>query len=606
MQTSFIAAQDSKQLQKSDNPITSDYLLKNISKKTPRLILDKKAENAIRARLRSDPYVKSLYGSIKLRTDEILKKPTLTRIMTGKRLLAVSFEFSERACALGMVYRIEKDPAILKRIDDELKAVCTFSDWNKSHFLDVAVMSLGVAIAIDWVGEDLPKATVELAKNALIEKGLKASYEKGNSGSFFGDANHNQVDNGGMVAAALAVAEKDPELSARVLSRALNGIPNALGAYAPDGAFAEGPSYWEFGTSYTILTSCMLSSALGTDFGISAYTGFIESAKYRLLTTSPADKIYNYGDNDDYGDDDASTTLLWFALKTGNPVYIDRKYFEMSPEVRGPAGGFAPISLIWLAQFEPRNTTPLPLNWRGNGPNPVVIFRGGDNDPGKYYFGAKGGKATVGHGNMDAGSFIFELDGVRWVIDPGSQDYNELEKTGFQLWVYCQECERYTLLTKGNHGHSTLTVNETRHKVDGFAPITGFKDGPVPEATIDLTEIFKGKLQSAERRFVKESSRSLLIEDNFEINDSTKNITWALMTTADVELTENGAILRQDGKTMNLEVLSPANIKLSVLSLDPPPLALDKRIKNLKRIEIRIPVYILGGKDGEIRVRLKG
>jgi hypothetical protein len=41
---------------------------------------------------------------------------------------------------------------------------------------------------------------------------------------------------------------------------------------------------------------------------------------------------------------------------------------------------------------------------------------------------------------MDAGSFIFELNGVRWVIDPGNQEYYELEKTGFDLWAYCQSC----------------------------------------------------------------------------------------------------------------------------------------------------------------------
>jgi hypothetical protein len=108
--------------------------------------------------------------------------------------------------------------------------------------------------------------------------------------------------------------------------------------------------------------------------------------------------------------------------------------------------------------------------------------------------------------------------------------------------------------------------------VDGFAPITGFKDGPVPEATIDLTEIFKGKLNSAARRFVKESSRSLLIEDNFE----------------------------------NLEILSPANLEVSIISLDPPPLKLDKRIENLKRIEIRVPAYFYDGLKGDIIVRLKG
>lgn len=38
---------------------------------------------------------------------------------------------------LGMVYHIEKDSKILERIDGEVKAVCGFSDWNSSHYLDV-------------------------------------------------------------------------------------------------------------------------------------------------------------------------------------------------------------------------------------------------------------------------------------------------------------------------------------------------------------------------------------------------------------------------------------------------------------------------------------
>jgi hypothetical protein len=34
---------------------------------------------------------------------------------------------------------------------------------------------------------------------------------------------------------------------------------------------------------------------------------------------------------------------------------------------------------------------------------------------------------------MDAGSFVFELDGVRWAVDPGNQSYHALEKIGFNL-----------------------------------------------------------------------------------------------------------------------------------------------------------------------------
>ncbi len=49
-------------------------------------------------------------------------------------------------------------------------------------FLMLRRCRLAVAIAVDWVGNALPKATLELAKTSLIEKGIKPSYEKGNFG----------------------------------------------------------------------------------------------------------------------------------------------------------------------------------------------------------------------------------------------------------------------------------------------------------------------------------------------------------------------------------------------------------------------------------------
>jgi hypothetical protein len=207
---------------------------------------------------------------------------------------------------------------------------------------------------------------------------------------------------------------------------------------------------------------------------------------------------------------------------------------------------------------------------------------------------------------MDAGSFIFELDGVRWVVDPGNQDYNTLEQAGFDLWNRCQTCERWTLLTKNNFGHSTITINDSLHYADGFASLIDFKDGPQPEATFDMTEVFKGQVKTARRKFLKESDHGLLIEDNFELDAKTKSITWQLMTTADVFPEKDGARLVEEGKQLKLEILTPENLVISVISLDPPPLALDRKIDGLKRIEIRIPAYLFKNGRSSIKVRLAG
>ena len=98
---------------------------------------------------------------------------------------------------------------MLERINEEVIAACNFPTWFPKHFLDVGEMSLGIALAIDWVGEDLPESTVTLAKKALIEKGIKPSWpENGKNPRWaYGHNNWNQVCNGGMIAASIAVAE---------------------------------------------------------------------------------------------------------------------------------------------------------------------------------------------------------------------------------------------------------------------------------------------------------------------------------------------------------------------------------------------------------------
>lgn len=590
---------------KLQNPISVTYLKKNLRKSSPRLVLTPALEKKLKAKIKNDAVVKNYYEAIKLNARQIQQAPLLTRQVEGRRLLAVSREMLYRMNVLAMVYRVEKDPTVLKRIDDEVKAVCNFSDWNPSHYLDVAEMSMAVAIALDWAGEALPKSTIDLAKTTLIEKGIKPSYpQNGKLGWVNGTNNWNQVCNGGMIAASIMIADKDPVLAANTISRALNGMPHALKQYGPDGLYPEGATYWGYGTSFSVITSSMLESAFGSDFGIAKYPAFIESANFRLLSVAPSGWYYNFADCGDTGGTTGDITLAWFAKQTGNPLYLEREKFLQSPNAMGKLPRLAGSGLVWLSQFELKNETKLPTAWKGDGENPVVIFRGDTGDKRQYYFGGKGGRATVSHGNMDAGSFIFELDGVRWVVDPGNQDYHEIEKTGFNLWANCQGCQRWTLLTKNNYGHSTITVNDALHVNHGFAPIINYKAGEKPEATFELSDVFGGLLKSATRRFAKEDNHSLLIEDRFQLSDSTKNITWQLITTADVEIVKGGAILRQGGKQLRLENVSHPELNVSIISLDPPPLALDRKIEGLKRIEIRLPAYLFPKKKGVLTVRL--
>jgi len=587
-----------------DKPVDVTYLQKHLRKGTPRLVLTPELETRLRDKLETDSVVKNMYRAIRLSAGKILTQPLLERIMTGRRLLSVSREMLYRMNILGMVYRMEEDPAVLTRIDEELNAVCSFADWNPSHYLDVAEMALAVALAVDWTGHALPDQTVALAKTALIEKGILPGFQ-GNNWWVKANNNWNQVCNGGMIAASIAIAETDPELAAKTIARALDGIPNALNAYGPDGVYPEGSTYWSYGTGFSVLTASMLESAFGNDFGLAAYPAFMKSADFRLLSTAPSGYYYNFFDCGDHRETNGDLILAWFAAKTGNPIYYETDRFLQDPGEMEKLSRHAGAGLVWLAEFEKKEEKALPMAWKGRGVNPVIFFRSDPADASAYYLGAKGGRASSNHGNMDAGSFVFELDGVRWVIDPGNQAYHAIEKTGFDLWSSCQDCPRWTLLTKNNFGHSTLTVNNELHRADGFAELTRFEDGPQPRAEFDLTPVFGNTLDHAERHFLKNDDASLLIEDKIEINKSTKLVTWQLITKAEVTIQENKALLSQDGKKLEVENLSHPDVRFEVISLDPPPLELDRKIRNLKRLEIRFPAERLQDGSGTIRVRLQ-
>jgi hypothetical protein len=605
MDTSVLLADEIYPLQ---NPMNVQYLKRNLRKTQPRMVFNAATERNLRNRLKSDPVVQNMYAAIKLNAAQVTKEPLLERIVTGRRLLSVSREMLYRINMLGTVYRLDKDPAVLQRINEEVLAVIAFSDWNPSHFLDVAEMSMAVAFALDWTAGALPATTIKAAQTALIDKGIMPSWpESGNNpGWAYGNNNWNQVCNGGMIAASIAIAEINPELAAKTIHRALDGLPHSLAEYIPDGIYPEGSTYWSYGTSFSVVTIALLESAFGSDFGHSTSPGFMESATFRVLCNAPSGWYYNFADCGDKRSEAGDITLAWFAAKTGNAAFFEKERFLMPAADMGKLSRLAGASLVWLAQYQEKGNVKVPDAWHGKGSNPIVVFRGSENDPRQYYFGGKGGRGTVNHGNMDGGSFIFELNGVRWSVDPGNQSYHELERTGFNLWGKCQECERWTLLTKNNYGHSTLTVNDALHVVDGLATIDDFKGGDKPEATLNMTPTFEGQLKSAKRRFIKDSPSSILIEDHIETSDESNLITWHMITQADVEFVDGGAILKQDGKRLKLENLSHPHLMVSMVSLYPAPLELDRQMEGLKRLEIRIPAWTVEDGKTTIRVRLSG
>lgn len=99
------------------------------------------------------------------------------------------------------------------------------------------------------------------------------------------------------------------------------------------------------------MTSSLLESAFGTDFGIADYPAFKKSAIFKHMSNAPSGWFYNYADCFDQRSKNGDMILAWFAAKTGNKVLFERERFmtpasEMDKLERTDGAGF-----IWLSQF---------------------------------------------------------------------------------------------------------------------------------------------------------------------------------------------------------------------------------------------------------------
>jgi oligo-alginate lyase len=507
----------------------------------PRLIATETAWTKLRSQRTADPELREFVAALLAQSRGVLRAPTLERRLEGRRLLGVSREALRRITLCAFAYRLEQDPAFLERARSDLKAVAAFEDWNPSHFLDVAEMSTAVALGYDWLFTDLSVEDRALLRGAMIEKAL----DLGRNGhpSFRSQNNWSQVCIGGLALAALAIGDEEPDLARSVLAAGRRDIESGLRPYRPDGIYPEGPSYWEYGTSYTVLLVAALRSATGNDWDIMKAEGLAESAPWVVHMTGPTGAFYNFADGGARAG--LMPTLFFFARELEQPALLR---FQR-PAVRAFASGgrerLAPLAAFWWTGFDVAPDAELPLFWSGRGRQPVAAWRSSWSDPNAFYFAIKAGGAAANHAHMDGGSFILEFDQVRWAEDLGLQSYHSLEARGVQLWSMTQNSQRWQIFRLGPFAHNTLTLDGRLHNAAGMATLT--RADP-KGAAIDLTPIFLPGQLSAASRTVSIANNGVIIDDRLEGLRRDTEIRWAMATRAQVQIEGDRALLQIGGK----------------------------------------------------------
>ncbi|KAK0544276.1 hypothetical protein OC846_006130 [Tilletia horrida] len=342
--------------------------------------------------------------------------------------------------------------------------------WNMVHFLDVAEMTAAFAIGYDWLynaWSDSQRADiVSWIKQFGLTPGLDQYTTsdgwwatKGNN-----NGNWNCVCNSGLLLGALAILGDDTSgIATQIINYAIPNMKTGCmtGAYE-DGTWSETANYWYFGTNAQARAVSALTTATGSDQGLSAANAnWANTGNFHMYVGGQAG-LFAYGDN---GPNKYSTNangmFLWARLYN-NPIYALYQ--------RDRADAPDPLSMFWY------DTTTKGGFWNGlaldqwfnNAAGNWASMRSSWTDFMGTYIGVKSSSA-VGHqthGDLDAGDFVFDALGTRWAGEYGSGQYLSYCYFGactINGWFDNGESynsTRYKYFRKATQGQNTLVVGD--------------------------------------------------------------------------------------------------------------------------------------------------
>lgn len=539
----------------------------------PRILMFKGEEAAIKTTIAADQLWTKLQAAMIAESDKLIGIQPVERIQIGRRLLDKSREALRRIFFLSYAYRMTGDKKYFDRAEKEMLAIAAFSDWNPTHFLDVAEMTMAVAIGYDWLHNELSPASKATIQEAIVKKGLEPSLDPKYNSWLKAEHNWNQVCNAGMTYGAMAVYEDHTNLAKQIINRAIESIVLPMKDYAPDGAYPEGYGYWGYGTGFNVMFISAVEKLFGKDFNLNKMPGFLKTPAYLENMTGPSGKPFNYSDAGSNGG--LHPSMFWFASKVKDPslLWVERDYLlNRAPETH-MANRLLPAIMLWSGGISINKVSPPKSTmWVGHGKVPVALMRTNWTDTNAIYVAMKGGSVSVNHAHMDIGSFVMEANGVRWAMDFGMQEYESLESKGIRLFGRTQDAQRWTVFRLTNLVHNTLTFNNQHQRVEGTAPITASSTQPsFMHAVTDLTEIYKGSIAKAVRGIAIVDKSYVVVRDEIQALNNETTVRWTMLTPADVRISgENTAELTKDGKKLTLQVQAPMKVTMKTWSTDPP------------------------------------
>lgn len=621
-------------------PSGADFI-RSVSKGRPRLLHNAETWAALKAHVATDPILAKMIETVKKGGEDLLSKPELNKIFGADKLRggAEGAQAMSRMAAFGVLNFIDGDPKWKERAVRELIALTdkgSFSDWAPDDMELCGDFTTAVALGYDWFKDGMNASQQATAKQFLVQKGMeplaaklegkpvpetartkqpgtvnskpdpkKPAAKPVEKNDKLPPSKAEMVAASALIIAAICLADEDPGAAKNAAGAVDKIFTRGVAAFAPGGVWPDSVAEGDEVLDSIAMVLQTLRVSGGGDFGLAYLEGMPQTGLARLHLTGPKG-IFNYGDANG-GNLVHSWVSTFLAGLHGNPG------------MKAVVGGGAPAANS--AFFGTAGHVIYYNPWAGGdgtAASPDAVFAGAEvaalrsawNDPSAAYIALKGGNNELLATQLDLGSFVLDLGGVRWAEELGTE--------GNRVSGYdpnpADRSKRHKFYLAGTKGQNTLVIGADdppedkkakpaapgakppapplpgNQPLDAKAAFIGFQSTPERGfAIVDLTDAYSPKTKFTHRgaMVMRGAEPSILLQDDILLK-GTSTIEWRMHTRATIATSGNKATLTSGdatmgGQTLTATLLSPPG---ATFSTEEPPEKPSEQARDLKAYHV--------------------
>ncbi len=520
----------------------------------------------MRVHVNDDHMTRMWYASLKNAADRALVTDFARYELNSRgNILDSARSARTRLVALAFTYKIEGDKKYLNRAYEEMLAYGKWPEWSAyTAMLATSEILQGYAYAYDWLYDDLTAEQRKTIMDILKKHALPVyiyQYEE-HKGSVISTNNWNPDINATAIALALAIAEDEPNMAEYILEKAPPCITKYYApAYAPQGAYPEGVSYWDLGTSFMLFATDFLENAfvegfeLPEDYLAWKAPGVAETPDFAIYYDGPVEK-FNYGDCTSGHTN--CVAMYWAANRFNKPHYA---WWQNNRQMGTGSYLSSFDAVAALAWYDADNAylTPgaFPLDKFYDAPGAVngVSMRSSWQDNTALWGAMQGGNNGESHQHLSLGTYVIDYMGSRFIRVLGIHDYS------LSGPLYYKRAEAYNnLVINPSPADDQLKSGNAQLIRHAASDNTAF-------GILDLTKTHANYV-SAKRGLMLTENRNRIIVQDEVVAKKPSEFYWFANTDANVQIAPDGkrAMLTMNGERMLARIIeAPAEARFALM-----------------------------------------